>query len=141
MSISDLYNHSEKRTNLAHFASMASLAAVDGEINDKERKVIDSFASKLGISDADYKEVMKKSNKYAINPSNSAVQRLERLFDLFKIIFADHEIEKEEMVLLKKYAIGLGYSIKKADAIIKKSIAIFRGRIDFEDYLYLIKKK
>ena len=140
MSILDLYNHSEKRRNLAHFASMATLAAVDGEINAKELKVIDSFARKLDITEADYKEVMKKSNKYPIDPSNSKVQRLERLFDLFKIIFADNEIDEEEMVLLKKYAIGLGYSIKKADAIIEKSIAIFRGRIDFEDYLYLIKK-
>jgi uncharacterized tellurite resistance protein B-like protein len=140
MSILDLYNHSEKRRNLTHFASIASLAAVDGEINAKELKVIDSFARKLDITEADYKEVMKKSNKYPIDPSNSAVQRLERLFDLFKIIFADHEIEEEEMVLLKRYAIGLGYSIKKADTIIEKSIAIFRGRIDFEDYLYLIKK-
>ena len=140
MSILDLYNHSEKRRNLAHFASIASLAAVDGEINARELKVIDNFARKLDISEADYKEVMKKSNKYPIDPSNSAVIRLERLFDLFKIIFADHEIEEEEMVLLKKYAIGLGYSTKKADRIIEKSIAIFRGRIDFEDYLYLIKK-
>ncbi len=140
MPILDLYNHSEKRRNLAHFASMATLAAVDGKINAKELNVINSFARKLDISDAEYKEVMKESNKYPIDPSISEVQRLERLFDLFKIIFADYEIEKDEMVLLKKYAIGLGFPSEKADRIIGKSIAIFRGRIDFEDYLYLIKK-
>ncbi|MGB5665665.1 MAG: TerB family tellurite resistance protein [Maribacter sp.] len=140
MPILDLYNHSEKRRNLAHFASMATLAAVDGKINARELNVINSFARKLDISEAEYKEVMKKSNKYPIDPSNSEVQRLERLFDLFKIIFADYEIEKDEMVLLKKYAIGLGFPNDKADRIIGKSIAIFRGRIDFEDYLYLIKK-
>jgi uncharacterized tellurite resistance protein B-like protein len=140
MPILDLYNHSEKRRNLAHFASMATLAAVDGKINAKELNVINSFARKLDISEAEYKEVMKKSNKYPIDPSNSEIQRLERLFDLFKIIFADYEIEKDEMVLLKKYAIGLGFPSEKADRIIGKSIAIFRGKIDFEDYLYLIKK-
>ena len=140
MPILDLYNHSEKRRNLAHFASMATLAAVDGKINAKELNVINSFARKLDISEAEYKEVMKKSNKYPIDPSNSEIQRLERLFDLFKIIFADYEIEKDEMVLLKKYAIGLGFPSEKADRIIGKSIAIFRGKIDFEDYLYFIKK-
>lgn len=140
MPILDLYNHSEKRRNLAHFAAIATLAAVDGEVNPQEMRLLQSFAHKLDISEAEFKEVMKKSNKYPIDPQNSSVKRLERLFDLFKIIFADNEFDDDEMVLLKKYAIGLGYTSEKADKIIEKSIAIFRGRIDFEDYLYLLKK-
>ena len=140
MPILDLYNHSEKRRNLAHFAAIATLAAVDGEVNPQEMRLLQSFANKLDISEAEFKEVMKKSNKYPIDPQNSSEKRLERLFDLFKIIFADNEFDHDEMVLLKKYAIGLGYTSEKADKIIEKSIAIFRGRIDFEDYLYLLKK-
>ncbi len=140
MPILDLYNHSEKRRNLAHFASIATLAAVDGDINPQEMKLLNNFAFKLNISEADFKEVMKKENEYPIDPPFDSEKRLERIFDLFKIIFADHEIDDEEMVLLKKYAIGLGYSEEKADTIIEKSIAIFMGKIDFEDYLYLIKK-
>ncbi len=140
MPILDLYNHSEKRRNLAHFASIATLAAVDGKVNPQEMHLLHNFAHKLDISEADFKMVMKEENRYPIEPTNSSEQRLERLFDLFKIIFADNEVEDEEMVLLKKYAIGLGYPIQKADKIIEKSIAIFRGKIDFEDYLYLLKK-
>ncbi|MDE3742447.1 TerB family tellurite resistance protein [Maribacter polysaccharolyticus] len=140
MPILDLYNHSEKRRNLAHFAAIASLAAVDGEVNAQEMRLLDNFAQKLNITEAEFKEVMKKSNKYPIEPQNSSEKRLERLFDLFKIIFADNEVDDDEMVLLKKYAIGLGYPSEKADRIIEKSIAIFSGRIDFDDYLYLVKK-
>lgn len=140
MAILDLYNHSEKRRNLAHFAAIASLAAVDGDVNPNEMKLLESFAQKLNITDAEFKEVMKKSNKYPIDPQNSSEKRLERLFDLFKIIFADNEVDDDEMVLLKKYALGLGYPSDKADKIIAKSIAIFSGRIDFDDYFYLINK-
>jgi len=138
MPILDLYNHSEHRKNLAHFAALASLAAVDGEVNPSEKRILDRFAYKMGISELEYKEVMKKENKYPLDPSNSLEERLERLHDLFKIIFADHDIDNEEMVLLKKYAIGLGFPDKKADRIIEKSVAIFSGRIDFDDYHYLI---
>ncbi|MBT8234667.1 MAG: TerB family tellurite resistance protein [Bacteroidia bacterium] len=138
MPILDLYNHSEHRKNLAHFASLASLAAVDGEVNPEEKRVLDRFAYKMGISESEYKEVMKKENKYPFNPSNSLEERLERLHDLFRIIFADHDIDDEEMILLKKYALGLGFPDKKADRIIEKSVAIFSGRIDFDDYLLLI---
>ena len=139
MAIIDLYFHSEHRRNLAHFASLASLAAVDGEVNPREKVLLDNFASKLDITNEEYKEVMKKSNKYPITASNSLKERLERLYDLFRLIYADHDVENVEMVLLKKYAIGLGFPTKKANKIIEESVAIFSGRINFDDYLYILK--
>ncbi|MDG1571207.1 TerB family tellurite resistance protein [Robiginitalea sp. M366] len=141
MPILDLYNHSEKRRNLAHFAALASLAAVDGAITPPEKEVIDRFASKLNITPEEYKEVMKKENQYPIEAPFEMEQRYERLFDFFRIIFSDHQIDNEEMALVKKYALGIGFTHKKADEVIAKSVAIFTGRIPFEDYLYLIQKE
>ncbi|MDC6366152.1 MULTISPECIES: TerB family tellurite resistance protein [Flavobacteriaceae] len=140
MPILDLYEHGEQRKNLAHFATLASLAAADGVITDEEKAALDKFAFRLNITDAEYKEVMKKENKYPIETPHSGEKRLRRLFDFFEIAFADNVVEKEQMGLILKYAIGLGYSPEKADQIIKKSIAIFTGKIDFEDYQYLMEK-
>ncbi len=140
MGISDLYTGGEHRRNLAHFAALSTLASADGEISAEEKKLLDSFADKLDITHAEYDEVMRKENKYPIDPPNSAEKRLERLFDLFRIIFSDHTIDDLEMVLLKRYAIGLGFSGEKADEVISRSVEIFTGRIDFEDYLYLLKR-
>jgi uncharacterized tellurite resistance protein B-like protein len=125
---------------LAHFAALATLAAVDGEISTEEKKLLDSFRDKLDITQTEYDEVMSKENKYPIDPPNSSERRLERLYDLFRIIFSDHAIDDEERLLLKRYAIGLGFSGEQADTVINRSIEIFSGRIDFEDYLYLLKK-
>ena len=140
MAILDLYYHSEQKKNLAHFASMATLAAVDGEVNPKEKAILDRFARKLNITDEEYKEVMKKKNKYPIEPQNDAEKRLERLYDLFRMIFADHDVDDEEMILLKKYAIGIGFPLKKVDRLIEVSVAIFSGRIPFDDYVMLLVK-
>lgn len=139
MGISDLYTNGEHRRNLAHFAALATLASIDGEISAEEKLMLDSFADKLDITGSEYEEVMRKENKYPIDPPNTSERRLERLYDLFRIIFSDHGIDDKEMILLKKYAIGLGFSGVKADAVIKRSVAIFSGRIDFDDYLYLLK--
>ena len=139
MSFADLYTSGEHRRNLAHFASIATLAAVDGELDAKEKTMLDRFACKLDITASEYQEVMKKENKYPIDPAPNAEKRLERLYDLFRIIFVDHFIDDEEMGLLKKYAIGLGFSGEQANAVIEKSVAIFSGRIVFEDYKYLLK--
>lgn len=138
MSFVDLYSHSEHRKNLAHFAAIATLAAVDGHINQAELVVLNRFSNKLGISEQEYAEVMKKENKYPIDPASSAQARLERLYDLFKIVFADHNIDEEEAALVLKYAIGLGYSETDAQKLIKRSTEIFTGRFSFEEYQSLL---
>ena len=139
MSFADLYSSGEHRRNLAHFAALATLASIDGEISTEEKKLLDRFATKLDITDSEYLEMFKKENKYPIDSTPDSEKRLERLYDLFRIVYSDHEIDDEERLLIKKYAIGLGFTEEKADVIIERSVAIFGGRIDFDDYLYLVK--
>ncbi len=140
MPIIDLYNNSESRRNLAHFAAMASLAVVDGEINPQEKKILDRFAEKLGITEAEYKEVMRKENKYPIESPLELDERLERLHDFFRIIFADNDIEGDQMGMVEKYAVALGFPPGKAHQLVEKSTKIFKGQIPFEDYKYLMAK-
>ena len=78
MPILDLYEHGDHRKNLAHFATLASLAAVDGEINPKEMAILEKFAFKLNISEDEFKVVMKKENKYPIETPHSGEQRYKR---------------------------------------------------------------
>lgn len=140
MPIIDLYKHGQGRSNLAHFAAMASLAAADGIITPEERNILDYFAEKLGITEAEYKEVMKEENKYPIESPLTREERLERLFDFFRVIVSDLDIQEEQLGMVEKYAIALGFSPKQAKIVVQKTIDIFTGRISFDDYLYLISK-
>ena len=141
MSFSDLFGSGEHLRNLGHFASIVNLAAVDGEINAREEEQLRRFAGKLDIGEEEYSLVLKNPKSFPINPHNNVQERLERLHDLLKIIFSDHDIDDEEMDLLKKYAIGLGFSSEASEGVIKRSVQIFSGQIDFEDYLYLLRKE
>lgn len=87
-----------------------------------------------------YVKTQKNPEQHPILPNNSFEIRLELLFDLFKIIYADNRIEPKEKSLILKYAIGLGFNSVKAEVIIEKSILIFEGKLDFEEYSSLIKK-
>lgn len=140
MSFVDLYGNSQHRKNVAHFAAIVSLASVDGAVNKEEQELLNRFASKLDITEEEYKTIMKSPGNYPIDPPTNLDKRLERMFDLFKIIFADHNIDEEEHSLIKKYAIGLGYSNDAANQVISRSIAIFTGKIDFEDYALMVRK-
>lgn len=138
MPIIDLYEHSDQKHNLAHFATLASLAAVDGEINAQEKAVLDKFAFRLNITDEDYKEVMKKDNKYPIQTPQSGEKRLRRLFEFFQMALADQSFDEDQKKLIDRYAIGLGFPVDVADKVIQKSIDIFTGKIAFEDYQLLM---
>ncbi|MEM1336955.1 MAG: TerB family tellurite resistance protein [Bacteroidota bacterium] len=140
MAIIDLYEHSDQKHNLAHFATLASLAAIDGEINAKEKVVLDKFAFRLNITDEEYKEVMKKENKYPIETPQSGERRLKRLFEFFQMAMADRSFDEDQRNLIERYAIGLGFSPDTASDLVNKSLAIFSGKIDFEDYQYLIER-
>ena len=63
------------------------------------------------------------------------------LFDLFKIIYADHKIDEPERKTLLKYALGLGFTSDKAESVVKKSIKIFEEGIDFDHYSFLMDKR
>lgn len=141
MSFTDLFDSGEHRRNLGHFAAIANMATVDGELNAEETKLLKRFAVKLDIDESEYVDIVENARKYPINPPNTSEKRLERLHDLFKMIFIDHEIDDHERFLIEKYAIGLGFSAEKSKKIIERSIEIFQGGVDFEDYIYLLNKK
>lgn len=141
MSFTDLFESGEHRSNLGHFASLVYLAESHAGLVESELALLQRFARKLNITDDEYQEILKNPKSYPINPPTSAIKRLERLLDLFKVILVDHNIDAHEQVLIQRYAIGLGYSEADAKAIIKRSIEIFTGGLDVEDYQYLLNKK
>ncbi len=140
MPIIDLYKHGEGRSNLAHFAAMATLANLDGIITREEKEILDYFAGKLGITDAEYREVMKKDNKYPIESPLTHEERMERLFDFFRVIISDLDMAEAQLHMVETYAIALGFSPKKAKQVVEKSVKIFSGKIDLDDYMYFMEK-
>jgi uncharacterized tellurite resistance protein B-like protein len=117
------------------------MAAIDGQINREERELLQKMADKLDIGEPLRSLILKDPSKFPLEPINSREERLERLHDLFELIYVDHAIDEDEVNLIKKYAIGLGCNPGRADEVIRKSIKIFGGKIDLEDYNYLLNKE
>src|SRR5699024_9112389 len=107
MSISDLYGSGRHIRNFTHFSSLVNLAAVDGEIKPEEENVLRRLAIRLGIGEEQYKQAIENPSDFPINPSHQYNRRLERLYDIFTVIYADNNImTSKEEILLKKYAVA-----------------------------------
>lgn len=138
MSISEIYESGEQKKHIDHFAAIANIAVVDGQMNEDESKLLRKFAGKLNIDEHQYVSIVKNLDKYPIPSANSKEERLEYLYELFRMIYVDHKIDEQELRLIHKYAIGLGCNAERAKGIIQKSMKIFGGEISFDTYKYLL---
>ncbi|PRP67424.1 tellurite resistance TerB family protein [Nonlabens agnitus] len=139
MSFSSLFESGESARNKSHFATIVSLAHSSG-LKDEEKVMLQRFKSVLDISDADFEDIMKDPSKYPVTPPNTTEERIQWLHDLFKIVFADHRMDEPEHRLLRKYAVALGYNDADAEYLVERSIEIFNGHLNLEDYRYLLNK-
>lgn len=131
MSILEAYESGEHQSNVSHFAAIVKLASIDGPINPEEETVLKRLALKLDVSVEEVKPILKHPEKYPLIPPYSLEERIERLHDLCRIIYADHKIDEEERKLIFKYAIGLGFTTDRANEEIGKCIQAYSDENDF----------
>jgi len=140
MSFSSLFESGNSARNKSHFATLVTIAQSHEELKPEEEVVLKRFKTKLDISDSDYTAILKNPSAYPVNPPTSADERIQWLHDLFKIVFADHEMDENEHRLLKKYATAIGYNDEDAAYLVARSVEIFSGHLNLEDYRYLLNK-
>ncbi len=140
MSYSKLFESGASTRNKSHFATLVSLAQSSGEIHPDQEKALIRFKSILDISDSSYEAILKNPALYPVTPPNDTEERIAWLHDLFKIVFADRHLHEEEHRLLRKYARALGYNEEDAAYLVARSIEIFSGSLNLEDYRYLLNK-
>lgn len=134
MSISDLFDFGFKERNRDHFAAIVRIAMEDDVISEAEREFIDRLAVHLNISENEYKQILKDYKSHPINPPVSFNNRIERLFDLSRMVAIDHINEEEEVRLLTKLAIGLGFTTVNAPYIVDKALALVKENVDLDDF-------
>jgi len=140
MSIRDLHPSSAHKNNLSHFANIVKLALADDKIDDSEQQLIDKLAQRFQIGDDQYQDVLKNADKYAIRPPNSYDERIERLYKLTKMIFADDEVTGAEMIVLRRVAIGLGFPTTNVEKVCDEAVHLVLNENDLDEFTEAIKE-
>ncbi len=140
MSISDLFESGFKKRNEDHFAAIVRVAMSDGIINDAERKFLDRLAIRLDITEHDYKAILKDYKSHPINAPHSYDERLERLYDLARMVWADHIEGENQVILLEKLCVGLGFNPENVKYIADKALSLVYYEVDLTDFTEKMKK-
>ena len=105
MSFSDLFDSEFKTKNKGHFSAIVRVALADGKTSVEEKAFLDKLATSLEISDSEYEEILTNPLKYNINPPYLYTDRLERLFDLGRMVHIDHHLGDKQEILLEKLSV------------------------------------
>ncbi|WPO79710.1 TerB family tellurite resistance protein [Flavobacterium sp. KACC 22761] len=136
MSFSELFDSEFKQRNKGHFSAIVRVALADGVVYPEEKQFLDKLASRLEITESEYEEILSDPLKYPINPPYSYVQRLERLYDLTRMVHVDHQLEDKQEVLLKKISVALGFTPSNVDYIIAKALSLVDKKVDADTFIY-----
>lgn len=140
MAISDLYPTGLHEQNTGHFATIVRLALLDNTIDSEEYKLLKRMAKRLDISKREFKAILKNPNNYPENPPVSYDDRLERLYDLTKMMFVDRNPTIDKRSIMDRIAVGLGFPVEDARAVVKAAVNFFLIEPDIEDFKIAIKE-
>ncbi len=139
MSILDLFDSGFRKRNQSHFAAIVRVAMSDGIITEEERAFLHRLAAKLHISEADYKKILKDYKSHPITPPTSYDIRLERLYDLARMVYADHHLGEKQTGLLERLGIGLGFSTGNVGYVVDKALKLVHAGVDRDNFIDEIK--
>jgi hypothetical protein len=135
MSFSDLFDSEFKQRNKGHFSSIVRLALADGFFAPEEKEFLDKLAIRLEISIAEYVEILENPSKYPINPPYLNSMRLERLYDLARIVRVDHLLGDNQEVMLKKLCLGIGFTLQNVDVVVVEALLLVDNNTDIDDFV------
>lgn len=136
MSFSDLFDSEFKNRNKGHFSAIVRVALADGDLSKEEKEFLDKLAVRLEISAVEYKEILANPTKYPINPPYSYAHRLERLYDLSRMVYVDHVLGDKQKEILSRFALALGFTPGNVKHIVDKALSLLVMGVDLDTFVF-----
>ncbi len=135
MSFSDLYESGFKQRNRGHFAAIVRVAMSDNKITDTEKTFLDRLARNLDIQDDEYSDIVKNYANHPINPPLTYNSRLERLYDLARMVYADDVLGEGQHELLGRLCVGLGFTPENIRYVVDKALILVDRPVDLDTFI------
>lgn len=132
MGLFSVFDDHERNKKLSHLKSLVEVAFADGKLETNELQLLESFASKLGLTMEDVQDIKNNPDAYRFNPPSSDKAKILLLYDLVKVMLVDNEIHEKEVEICKSIAVRLNILPRMIDEMI--AFIIENGEKEFDDF-------
>lgn len=140
MTLSEIYTSGIQKQNRGHFANIVKIAKADNKVTTEEQALLFKIAKNLNLSPTNYSKILENPYKFPINPPATSEDRITRLYGLATMVLVDGDVAKEEIKLMQKIAVGLGFSSRNIEKVCEKAIELILINTDLEPFIEAIKK-
>ena len=127
MSIAQLFESGEHAKNKGHFSNLVMIARADGKMSEEEMEFLNKMARKIGLNDAQVKEVIEHASSYPTIPPTTIEDRHERFVNFMTMVEADHEVSPKEKQLVVRFGVALGYDEMEIDELFYKVLGMVKS--------------
>jgi len=139
MSILDALANAEYRQRISLLATLIKLSESDGKIDENEWKVIEKVARNFGFLDEDALKYLKKHyDKYSLEPPFSLDDRIEQLYELWQLAYADGKLDDKELRILHRVTVSLGFPVNKTEEVFQAAYEAFKKGVSKEEFNQII---
>lgn len=92
-----------------HIRTLLALAKVDGHVHPKEEKMLYKIGKRYQLKDKQIKSLIEENEKYEINVPDNHHDKMNLLYDLLLMVFADEVVEPQELEFCENMVVRFGY--------------------------------
>lgn len=141
MKLLDYHDSYQKKMNRVYFIHLILVAKADGEISEKEKKVLHRLGHRLGFVDEEISALIDNPGPDAYNPPYELRERIEHLYDIIRITLADGTITDDERRITQCYAIASGFDPAESDDVIEIILSGIAEGLDEEEIFKIYRKR
>lgn len=135
------FDHPERKQDKEHFIHLIQMANADGKIDDAELEMLSRMGSKLGLTKPEIADLLTTNKQSAYIPPYELSKRFEQLYDVIKMVYADGEIDDNEMKLASGLARKSGFTEEEIPILLSVLIEGIKKGEDEEELFALYKKR
>jgi len=139
MSLLDLFTSGKHKKAKTYFADLVTIAFADSSLEKHELQYLEKMAYKLDISDSEFTRILEHPEKYMGETPIAYDERIEQLYFFTHMIYADDEVQIDEVKAMRKIAVGLGFPVKNAEVIADEAIHLVMNDNSLPDFTAAIK--
>ncbi|MCE3295952.1 MAG: hypothetical protein K0R65_1666 [Crocinitomicaceae bacterium] len=108
--LAQLFETGEQTSQKGHFRNLILIARFDGKVMDSEKKLLQTIANRLSLTEEQVSEIIDHPEQYPVIPPYSREERYERFIQLTEMALIDGVMTAEEEKLIKQLGVSLGFS-------------------------------
>lgn len=85
-----------------HIKNLMALAKIDGHVHEKEEKLLYKIGKRYGLKERQVKELIDSKEKFRVNVPDNHNDKMNLLYDLLLMIYADDIVERQEIEFLEE---------------------------------------